>query len=89
MSNQILLEATRKNQLPFTPPICNQFKKGICRRTFCKYRHLTKEQEEAQLMELIQNNSQRKHNAVTNNCINESQYASTPIENGKWKKIFK
>lgn len=67
MSNQILAEATRKNQLPGTPPVCNQFKKGFCRRTNCKYRHITKEQEETEIMELIQNNTQRKHNFIPNN----------------------
>lgn len=59
MSNQILAEATRKNQLPGTPPICNQFKMGLCRRVHCKFRHVTKEQEEQEILELIQNNLQR------------------------------
>ncbi|KAJ8960660.1 hypothetical protein NQ314_006052 [Rhamnusium bicolor] len=82
MSNQILAEATRKNQLPGTPPICNQFKKGLCRRTFCKYRHLTKEQEDTEIMELIQNNTQRKHPVVLNNNVNESQFVTLGSLNG-------
>ncbi|XP_050302641.1 zinc finger CCCH domain-containing protein 10-like [Anthonomus grandis grandis] len=64
MSNQILAEATRKNQLPGTPPVCNQFKKGLCRRSHCKFRHLTKEQEEQEILELIQNNMQRRQDPV-------------------------
>lgn len=58
----------------------------MCRRAYCKYRHLTREQEESELMELIQNNtqnSQRKHNVPMANSFVESQFASTPIENGK------
>lgn len=31
MSNQILAEASRKNQLPGIQPVCNMFRKGICR----------------------------------------------------------
>ncbi|KAK9888423.1 hypothetical protein WA026_000671 [Henosepilachna vigintioctopunctata] len=57
MSNQILAEATRKNQLPGMHPICNQFRKGLCRRNNCKYRHLTKEDEEAGIMGLIHSNN--------------------------------
>lgn len=82
MSNQILAEATRKNQLPGTPPICNQFKKGLCRRTFCKFRHLTKEQEEAEILELIQNNTQRKHSNLLRNNVNESHFITVGSING-------
>lgn len=83
MSNQILAEATRKNQLPGTPPICNQFKKGLCRRTFCKFRHLTKEQEETEILELIQNNTQRKHtNLLRNNNATESHFVTVEAVNG-------
>lgn len=64
MSHQILAEATRKNQLPGTPPVCNQFKKGLCRRTHCKFRHVTREQEEQEILELIQiNNRKQQPNA--------------------------
>ncbi|XP_030754851.1 zinc finger CCCH domain-containing protein 10-like [Sitophilus oryzae] len=73
MSNQILAEATRKSQLPGTPPVCNQFKKGICRRAHCKFRHITKEQEEKEIMDLIHNNVQRKKG----NTIQESQFYSS------------
>ncbi|VEN52928.1 unnamed protein product [Callosobruchus maculatus] len=54
MSTQILAEATRKNQLPGVPPVCKQFKKGMCRRNVCKYRHITKEQEETEILAMIQ-----------------------------------
>ncbi|ENN79961.1 zinc finger CCCH domain-containing protein 10 isoform X3 [Dendroctonus ponderosae] len=64
MSNRILAEATRKNQLPGAPPICNQFKKGLCRRSLCKFRHVTREQEEQEILGLIQNNIQRKQSNV-------------------------
>lgn len=74
MSNQILAEATRKSQLPGTPPVCNQFKKGICRRAHCKFRHITKEQEEKEIMDLIHNNVQRKKG----NTIQESQLTCPP-----------
>ncbi|KAF7279448.1 uncharacterized protein LOC143202322 isoform X2 [Rhynchophorus ferrugineus] len=79
MSNQILAEATRKNQLPGTPPICNQFKKGFCRRAHCKFRHITKEQEEKEILELIHNNMQRKQG---NNHLQESQFVGTASLNG-------
>lgn len=72
MSNQILAEATRKNQLPGMQPVCNLFRKGACRRTFCKYRHITKEDEDAEIMELIQNNNRNKFSV--NNNFNEAQY---------------
>lgn len=75
MSNQILAEATRKSQLPGTQPVCNQFRKGMCRRSFCKYRHITKEEEDAEILELIQNNSagkQRFEPALVKN-LHESQ----------------
>lgn len=86
MSNQILAEATRKNQLPGNIPICNQFKKGLCRRNFCKYRHLTKEQEEAEILELVQNNSQRKNPVImsNNNSFNESQLVTLSSLNSKY-----
>ncbi|XP_066155391.1 zinc finger CCCH domain-containing protein 10-like [Euwallacea fornicatus] len=76
MSNQILAEATRKSQLPGTPPVCNQFKKGLCRRTHCKFRHVTREQEEQEILELIQNNIQRKHHSGIiheSHSVNESE----------------
>lgn len=76
MSNQILIEATRKNQLPGIQPICNLFRKGTCRRTFCKYRHISKEEEDAEIMELIQNNGRNKFGL--NNNFNESQFHLTP-----------
>lgn len=76
MSNQILAEATRKNQLPGIQPVCNLFRKGSCRRTFCKYRHITKEEEDTEIMELIQNNNRNKYGA--NNNFNESQFHLTP-----------
>ncbi|CAH0557447.1 unnamed protein product [Brassicogethes aeneus] len=82
MSNQILAEATRKNQLPGTPPVCNQFKKGQCRRNFCKFRHITKEQEDTEIMELIQNNIQRKSQVVTVNGLSESQLNVINITSG-------
>ncbi|XP_060518009.1 uncharacterized protein LOC132696900 [Cylas formicarius] len=72
MSNQILAEATRKNQLPGVPPVCNQFKMGLCRRANCKFRHVTKALEEAEIMELIQNNVQRKQ--ANNNNNEPSQF---------------
>lgn len=71
MSNQILAEATRKNQLPGVLPVCNLFRKGTCRRTYCKYRHITKEEEDAEIMELIQNNNRNKF--CINNNFNDSQ----------------
>ncbi|KAL1514164.1 hypothetical protein ABEB36_003469 [Hypothenemus hampei] len=64
MSNQIFAEATRKNQLPGTQPVCNQFKKGQCRRTHCKFRHVSREQEEQEIMELIQTNIHRKQGSI-------------------------
>lgn len=72
MSNHILAEAIRKNQLPGSLPICNQFRKGSCRRQFCKYRHITREEEEAEIIEMIQNNNSKKGFCV-NNSLNESQ----------------
>lgn len=83
MSSQILAEATRKNQLPGTTPVCNQFKKGgICRRNFCKYRHISKEQEDAEIVEIIQNCNQRKQQIVINNNINDAQLISLGPING-------
>lgn len=84
MSNQILAEATRKNQLPGTQPVCNQFRKGMCRRSVCKYRHITKEEEDAEILELIQNNSankQRLEQTHVNN-LHESQIAHLLPSNG-------
>ncbi|XP_044751156.1 zinc finger CCCH domain-containing protein 10-like [Coccinella septempunctata] len=72
MSIQILAEATRKNQLPGVQPICNQFRKGMCRRSNCKYRHLTKEEEDAEIMELIQSNNQR-------NVHMQNNFQSIPV----------
>ncbi|XP_017771070.1 PREDICTED: zinc finger CCCH domain-containing protein 10-like isoform X2 [Nicrophorus vespilloides] len=66
MSNQILAEATRKNQLPGINPICNSFRKGTCRRTYCKYRHISKEEEDSEIMELIKNNSTLKSRSQSN-----------------------
>ncbi|XP_044266760.1 zinc finger CCCH domain-containing protein 10-like isoform X1 [Tribolium madens] len=77
MSNHILAEATRKNQLPGAQPICNQFRKGLCRRSFCKYRHLTREEEDAEIMELIQHNN-KKNLICINNPLTESQVMNTP-----------
>lgn len=85
MSNQILAEATRKNQLPGTQPVCNQFRKGMCRRSFCKYRHITKEEEDAEILELIQNNSvnkQRLEQAHVN-TIRDTQIAHLLPSNGR------
>ncbi|KRT79501.1 hypothetical protein AMK59_6385, partial [Oryctes borbonicus] len=73
MSNQILAEASRKNQLPGIQPVCNMFRKGICRRPVCKYRHITKEEEECEIMELIRNNSNHKTRFLFNNNFQESQ----------------
>lgn len=84
MSNQILAEATRKNQLPGTQPVCNQFRKGTCRRSVCKYRHITKEEEDAEILELIQNNSvnkQRLEQTHVNN-LHESQITHLLPSNG-------
>lgn len=77
MSNQILAEATRKNQLPGTQPVCNQFRKGMCRRAFCKYRHITKEEEDAEILELIQNNlvNKKRLEPTHVNNLHESQIA--------------
>lgn len=80
MSNQILAEATRKSQLPGTPPVCNQFKKGLCRRANCKFRHVTKEQEEQDILELIQMNIQRAQG--NNNNGYESQFVGLGSLNG-------
>lgn len=77
MSNHILAEATRKNQLPGSQPICNQFRKGLCRRSFCKFRHLTRQEEEAEIMELIQNNQIKKMICISN-PLTESQLMNTP-----------
>lgn len=60
MSNQILVEASRKNQLPGIQPICNLFKKGVCRRQTCKFRHITKQEEDVEIMELIKSNQNKK-----------------------------
>ncbi|CAH1117999.1 unnamed protein product [Phaedon cochleariae] len=73
MSCQILTEATKKNQMPGALNICNQFRKGQCRRSNCKYRHITKEQEEAEVMELIQNLPQKQVPVVLNSNVNEGQ----------------
>ncbi|CAG9864371.1 unnamed protein product [Phyllotreta striolata] len=80
MSNQIIAEATRKNQLPGVPPICNQFKKGQCRRTFCKYRHITKEQEEVEIAEFVQNTAQKKpNNPIVFNNNNNNNLAEAQL----------
>ncbi|XP_056648962.1 zinc finger CCCH domain-containing protein 10-like [Diorhabda sublineata] len=50
MTPQILSEVTLKNLLPDPPPVCDQFRRGQCRRSNCKYRHITKEQEEAEIV---------------------------------------
>lgn len=60
MSNQMLVEASRKNQLPGIQPICNLFKKGVCRRQTCKFRHITKQEEDVEIMELIKSNQNKK-----------------------------
>lgn len=70
MSNQILAEAFRKYQLPGVQPVCNLFRKAICRKPYCKYRHISKEEEEAEIMELIQNNSR---NTIGVSSFTESQ----------------
>ncbi|XP_068904027.1 zinc finger CCCH domain-containing protein 10-like isoform X1 [Tenebrio molitor] len=85
MSNHILAEATRKNQLPGAQPICNQFRKGLCRRSFCKYRHLTREEEDAEIMELIQNNNNKKNIICINNPLAESQMMNT-VSNGMHRR---
>ncbi|KAI4465302.1 muscleblind-like protein [Holotrichia oblita] len=75
MSNQILAEASRKNQLPGIQPVCNMFRKGICRRPVCKYRHITKEEEDCEIMELIRNNSNNQRNRFPfNNNFQESHF---------------
>lgn len=73
MTNHVLAEATRKNQLPGALPICNQFRKGMCRRTFCKYRHLTREEEDSEIRELIHSNNGNKKNFICVNNPLESQ----------------
>ncbi|CAG9768611.1 unnamed protein product [Ceutorhynchus assimilis] len=83
MSNQILAEATRKNQLPGSAPICNQFKKGVCRRTHCKFRHITKEQEEQEILELVQNNIQRKQGNLN---APESNFSGVGSLNGAHRR---
>ncbi|XP_045472349.1 zinc finger CCCH domain-containing protein 10-like [Harmonia axyridis] len=61
MSNRVLVEAARKNQIPGILPVCNEFRKGHCRRNNCKYRHVTREEEEAEILEFIQvNNGKNK-----------------------------
>lgn len=72
MSHQILAEASRKNQLPGLPPICNQFRKGMCRRSNCKFRHLMPEDEEAEIIEMIQRQ--------TNPVGEISEMALTPVQ---------
>nr|XP_022918795.1 zinc finger CCCH domain-containing protein 10-like [Onthophagus taurus] len=67
MSNQILAEASRKSQLPGLLPVCNMFRKGACRRPVCKYRHITKEEEDNEIMELIRNNSNNQIRSTGNN----------------------
>nr|CAI5834111.1 unnamed protein product [Callosobruchus analis] len=89
MSTQILAEATRKNQLPGIPPVCKQFKKGICRRNVCKYRHITKEQEETEIVAMIQN----KQTADINDNPTEIQFDSLgafgATNGGKGLHLFK
>lgn len=88
MSPQIIVEASRKNQLPGSIPVCKEFKKGLCRRNFCKYRHITKEQEEAEILEMIHNNNNRKNSVILTNT-NESQLIPIGSLNGKsWVKIL-
>ncbi|KAJ3653454.1 hypothetical protein Zmor_012704 [Zophobas morio] len=78
MSNHILAEATRKNQLPGAQPICNQFRKGLCRRNYCKYRHLTREEEEAEILELIHNNNKKNMICISApGPLTESQVMNT------------
>ncbi|XP_018318899.1 zinc finger CCCH domain-containing protein 10 isoform X2 [Agrilus planipennis] len=81
MSNQILIEATRKCQLPGLQPICNQFRKGMCRRAFCKYRHVTKEEEEAEIIEVLQtnNNNKRKFDPPVVGLIQTTNNNTTPV----------
>lgn len=84
MSPQIIVEASKKNQLPGIVPICKEFKKGLCRRNYCKYRHISKEQEEAEILEMINNNNNnnRKNPIIlTNNS--ESQTIPIGSLNGK------
>lgn len=45
------------------------------RRSFCKYRHITKEEEDAEIVELIQNNNRTRF--VVNNNFNEPTYHFT------------
>ncbi|KAF2880175.1 hypothetical protein ILUMI_25976 [Ignelater luminosus] len=98
MSNQILAEATRKAQLPGTHPVCNQFRKGMCRRTVCKYRHISKEEEEAEIMDIVQNNSNNRNrfdlpNFIVNNNNNngmegsQSKVLITSNELSRWNGI--
>lgn len=87
MSPQIIVEATRKNQLPGSTPICKEFKKGLCRRNFCKYRHITKEQEESEILDLIHNNNNRK-NPINLTSATESQIVPIGSLNGKIFIIF-
>ncbi|CAH1105876.1 unnamed protein product [Psylliodes chrysocephalus] len=79
MSHQILTEATRKHQLPGTPPVCNQFKKGQCRRAVCKYRHITKEQEEAEIVGIVQNGVQKTPPQVIFSNNNGNGLAETQL----------
>ncbi|XP_065164154.1 zinc finger CCCH domain-containing protein 10-like [Atheta coriaria] len=72
MSIQVLTEATRKNQLPGIHPICNSFRKGTCRRTHCKYRHISKEEEDAEIMRLIKNNN-RNHVVPSTPLVMDAQ----------------
>lgn len=81
MSPQIIVEASRKNQLPGSLPICKEFKKGLCRRKFCRYRHITKEQEEAEILEMLQNHTRKNQIILTN--ANDSQLLTIGSLNGE------
>ncbi|KAG5883042.1 hypothetical protein JTB14_010431 [Gonioctena quinquepunctata] len=86
MSYQILVEATRKNQLPGILPVCNQFKKGQCRRSGCKFRHITKEQEDAEIREMLQNNAHKQPPILVNNNVNEAQLITLASLNGALRR---
>ncbi|CAG9832441.1 unnamed protein product [Diabrotica balteata] len=86
MSSQILAEATRKNQLPGSPPVCNQFKRGQCRRPYCKYRHITKDQEEAEIAGLVNVEPKKVQSIVLTNNMSEPQLVTLESLRGVFRR---
>ncbi|XP_023014165.2 uncharacterized protein [Leptinotarsa decemlineata] len=79
MSHQILVEATRKNQLPGRLPICFKFQKGQCRGVGCQFIHMSKEQEAAEICNIVQKHPHSPTTVLLNNNLEETQLI--PIEN--------